>query len=389
VPRFEPAAAPAAGDDAALTPAPARAARPVRLAFQGPGAVLRSGVRLPPEARGGLEPGDVVELPSGSRVELLFDGGARVRVRAPERRARVRAEGAGAGRGLRGLHLDEGELAMDLPAQADTRALDLTTAQARVLASGSARVELRVVHAMTRVEVVRGSASVTRAADGEVLDLEAGQFALVSPEEDLRPRDVPDRLRATPADPVLLADPRGTALMRFDFEDGRVPRGFVEGAVAPGPPREGSKTSLAGTLYDLGGRTNTVRMLASSGALFRFAPDLVLSFRYWLGADARDLGAQVKHRAVYQGEPGEQNFAIHIRDIVREEWARATIRLVDMKPQMTDRQRQMKTGEEIIALTIWGGERGKGPLYVDDVEILQFPPGLAPPTTAHAPEPQK
>jgi hypothetical protein len=185
---------------------------------------------------------------------------------------------------------------------------------------------------------------------------------------------VPQRLRAPDSiETPLRAASAPIEIVRFDFEDGRLPGTFAEGRVVRAPCPPGSAFCVLATESARDPGHLSVSVGQTQPPLFAFAPNQVLRFDYWAAADAPAIEVQLRSRG---GEP----FGIALRDITRERWARAEVRLVDLAGAAG---RRLAAGDELEGIAISNGRPDGAPFYLDNLRVSAFPKDASlPPTRA-------
>jgi hypothetical protein len=152
-------------------------------------------------------------------------------------------------------------------------------------------------------------------------------------------------------------------LFRFDFENGALPDGFIEGHVVS-DPCPGSRACALGTISPYGGRTYMVA-IERTPQLFRYAAGQVIAFDFWAGADAPAL-------ELMTWAPGnKQNYAISFDAFPRERWVHAEVRLADLVGKR--RKDHLAEGEQLSNILIMAGRTGGKPLYVDNFSLTAYP----------------
>jgi hypothetical protein len=189
-------------------------------------------------------------------------------------------------------------------------------------------------------------------------------FAPVATLEETAPPPVP----ADPSEPI--------ALVSHDFEAGTLPESFIDGHLAQGSCAPGSLYCALGTLSPFDASRNTVTIEQLKPPLVRFAPKHVLVFDYWVGADAPQIRVQMWVRA------RKQNYAVFLRDIVREQWGRAEIRFEDLRNY--GNRVGMLPGDGVTNIMITAGRMGGAPFYVDNLKVLAYPEDSSLPVTSGA-----
>jgi hypothetical protein len=321
--------------------------------------VARAGHGVAAEAAAAVEAGDRLVVRPGGLLALADAGGARVELYGGAE-ARVEADGGDAvlfvARGL--------VVASTPPAPVG---LLLRTPHARATTLGPSRLSLLVGDGFTRAEVSQGRIRFDRISQGVSSEVAAPDSAVAA-----RPVQRPtETLAAERRRP----EPRVRKLFGFDFDDGKVPPGFFVGQPVPGPGRpHGSYAMLAGIDYGLG--SPVIVGLEQWPQFIDYSPGLVVSFDYWIGADVAELTLQV-----WSQEAG-QNYYLSSPKLAREAWHHAQIRLADLRPRR-DTQRPLRAtdGVQTILVLAAGRRATASPLYVDDLQLLEYPPAALPSTS--------
>jgi hypothetical protein len=352
---------------ATLDRAPAAGAG--QAAVASPGAAVHAGDRLEVSGQGALalayQVTTRIELGAATRARLA--GAGAVAPGAPGA-AGAGARGAGAAGGAAHvIEVDRGTVKATVGAAAGRSALVFVTPHARATVLGT-RFTLTVTQAFTRLDVAEGRVAFDRLFEPEAAAVEvgAGQHAL----------GFGDRralaLRAPPPPPP--AAPSARTVLSFDFEDGALPEHFVGGHAVPGPPRAGNRYCLIGSVDSYLVTATSITVERTKG-LMSYNSRFVLSFDYWVGADAEELMVQV-----WAPELG-QNFFIDSGDFVRESWGRAELRLSDFKPRV-DPARPLRDGERLANIKIFGGRTAGKPLYVDNLRLVEHTAETIPPVSS-------
>jgi hypothetical protein len=163
-------------------------------------------------------------------------------------------------------------------------------------------------------------------------------------------------------------------VLAFDFESGEQPESFIDGHVVPGACGPGSQFCALGTSSEFDPGRNTVTVEQVQRPLFSFAPNQVLSFDYWVGGDAPHIRVQLWVRS------RKENFAVHLRDIARDRWGHAEIRLTDLRTYGS--RRGLTEGDGIGNIMLTAGRLGGAPFYVDNLRVMAYPARTALPVTS-------
>ncbi len=197
-------------------------------------------------------------------------------------------------------------------------------------------------------------------------------------------RSIPalDRLNVGPSpSPLAVSGPslptpaaRERVVVFFDFETEASTRPILSGvAVQGGPERPGSRFSLIGELSHWAPQLNLVAVEKRAG-LFVFNRNQVMRFWYYVDNDADFVIVQIK------GRDSDKNHSTTLKDVRRGGWTQASVRLSDLQPVLDDTKR-LEDGEMVSDFTILGGQMGAGPLYIDDVAVVEILKGPMPPST--------
>jgi hypothetical protein len=180
------------------------------------------------------------------------------------------------------------------------------------------------------------------------------------------------------APPLVVEEPsppwRPTEVIGFDFEDGALPPSFIDGHVVAGACAPGSQFCALGTLSPYDASRNSVTVQRIKPALFEIGAGQVLSFDYWAGADASSIRIQlwVPSR--------RENFALVLRELVRERWAHVELRLGDLRGHRW--KRALTAGDGVGNIMITAGRMGGAPFYVDNLKVVAYSPEAALPATS-------
>src|SRR5207247_647116 len=175
----------------------------------------------------------VVKFPDGTRMEL----GEKTSI------ARI-SDRAGAGGIGKWIELTEGALAIEAAHQPAERAMAITTPHGEARVVGTT-LRLSVEKESTRLEVVEGKVRLSRLGV-PAADVVGGHFAVAADGVELAARPLPK----------IVAE----ILLKYGFEDGRMPKGIEAGSVERGPERVGSRFCVAGTQVPGGTAGGHVRL---------------------------------------------------------------------------------------------------------------------------------
>ncbi len=187
---------------------------------------------------------------------------------------------------------------------------------------------------------------------------------------------VPRLTAAAPQEAAALSVPEPKVLVDFDFEDGVLPPGFIEGHVEPGPPRAGNRYCLLGTIA-LRWKAPVMAVAWNPGQqVFAFSERQVLSFDFFA-----PRGTPIPY--VMIAAPGKvssgldkrrvgRNFQFHLakEQRIREAWTHVEARLSDFAPVGKDAP-PFHPGELVTKLQFVAGQPGSGPLFIDNVKIVE------------------
>ncbi len=274
----------------------------------------------------------VVRFPDGTRMEL----GEKTQIAALADRAG--AQGVG-----KWVDLARGSVMIEAARQAPERAMLIATPHGDARIVGTS-FRLAVEPDATRLDVAEGRVRLSRS--GTAIDVPGGHFALAGAGVELAARPLPGRI----AEPVL----------RFGFEDGRLPKAFDTGSLERGPGRDGDRFCVAGPL---------VKISAAGQGLFPYAEDLVLSFDYWAEDSVRTLDLHMWSRTL------QATVNATIWNAARERWTHLVVPLNDLVRTESGRTLRFKPGEAVPNLWIAPGQPGK--IYLDNLEIIRLRPAPA------------
>jgi ferric-dicitrate binding protein FerR (iron transport regulator) len=148
--------------------------------------------------------------------------------------------------------------------------------------------------------------------------------------------------------------PREEILLSCTFEDGKRPAMATSGVVERGP---GNRLCLAGD-PDPGG-TSRVFIGDNDRGLFLTRGDEVLSFDYWVDAQAGSVNFNLWNRTQKRTHDGI------VTRLVTGKWARATFRLAELG----DPESRAKEGDWIVNLHLQGTGTPPRRFYVDNIQI--------------------
>lgn len=285
-----------------------------------------------------------VKFPDGTRMDLSDQTSI----------ARI-SDRAGAGGIGKWIELTEGPLAIEAARQPAGRTMAIATPHGEAHIVGTT-LRLAVEKDSTRLDVVEGRVRLSRPGGGSA-EVIGGHFAVAADGVELAARPLPKMVVET--------------LLKFGFEDGRMPRMVEAGAVERGPERAGSRFCIAGAMIPGGTAGGHVKLSTDDAkGLFAYADDLVLSFDYWADDSARTLDLHMWSRAQ------QTTFGTTVWNTPRERWTHQVIPLSDFVRTEPDRLLRMKPGEAVPNLWIQTGQPG-AKLYLDNLEIVRMRPSPA------------
>jgi hypothetical protein len=214
-------------------------------------------------------------------------------------------------------------------------------------------------------EAPGGSSATSVVAEVPGLSAAAPSRPLTEAAPETAPRPAPAEAAAPAAGAAPPDSSVPLTVLAYDFETGELPRWFVRGHLIAGPCPPASTRCLIGTVSPYGAEVNSVVLERYSVPLFRFSPNQVLAFDYWVGAEAVSLYVQVWVRTK------QQNYGLRLTDVVRETWVRAEVRLGDLQGHL--RKDRLAEGDPVANVYIKGGRMGGKPLYIDNLTVLEYP----------------
>ncbi|MBY0526320.1 MAG: sigma-70 family RNA polymerase sigma factor [Gemmataceae bacterium] len=141
-------------------------------------------------------------------------------------------------------------------------------------------------------------------------------------------------------------------LLRFDFEDGKLPAVFTAGKVLPGPERPGNRFCLGGE--------RTV-LLEKKDGLSIYSDDLYLVFDLWTDAPVSTLDLH------FWNQTQRGSFGIEPLRVVRGQWMQGlVVRFADFRFGTNS----PKWGDVISNLSVQAGQ-ADGKIYVDNLEFVR------------------
>jgi hypothetical protein len=183
----------------------------------------------------------------------------------------------------------------------------------------------------------------------------------------------PSAPAGTPAPPTVLA-------LSLDFE-AQDPKVMITQGHMTASPGERRGQSVVGTVDLWWPSQYTVRIERHDAPLISYLDTIVVSFDYWLEPGARKLSVITWNR------DKQQNYGITFQDVVNGTWARAVIRLEDLRGYLDLRVPQ-EQGDRISQLLIIGGRTSGERMFIDNLRVEDVPAELLPPeSSVHAPSP--
>lgn len=270
----------------------------------------------------------LISFPDKTRVEL--EGETLVRELLDREQARGRR-----------LFIDRGAVRADVAKQPAglPMVFDSPHGEARVLGT-----TLRVAadpdpKKGTRLEVEEGKVELRNAA-GRTVMVESGFFAVA----------------AVGLAPSARRMPKEESVFAADFEDGKAPAFIGRGTPERGPDR---RLCWAGEVDAAGG---CKFYLQAEPALLTLAGDEVLSFDYWVDAQAGGIGFSAWNQTQRQAHEGE------ITKLVTGKWTRATIRLSELgAPPL-----RWKAGDVVGNVMVRAAGSSSRQFYVDNLTITRM-----------------
>jgi RNA polymerase sigma factor (sigma-70 family) len=162
----------------------------------------------------------------------------------------------------------------------------------------------------------------------------------------------------------------------FDFEDGVQPEIFFEGQVAPCGGQASSRDCIMGTLRPSFPKRSVVLMKRENAPIFYYSPNMVLAFDYWLSCSANN-GINIKFR----NDDQAQNYAHFVprKTMACDSWGHAELRLADFRPGSPRRNpKRGEAGDAVRSIFFAGGEIGGLPVMLDNISLVEYPPGDLP-----------
>jgi hypothetical protein len=341
--RSGPERAPASADRAARAPGPAGRAPPAN--------------EKPPAGLRALRPGDELFAEAGERAAGWLGPGATLTAQGP---ARLRVEAPEPARGTAPprVRVGQGAVTFDLTAEAPGLVVSLPDLQA-VAGPGPVRfsAEARPEGGHLRVETGAVRARGPRYA----ADVRAGQVAVVR-FDDLNVRD--------PVEPAPGQTP-GDTVLSFDFET--PPAAELRGGrLTRCPPGASGGSCAVGTRYSRRfARSLGVQIVAREASLFRYDPDLVISFDYWIGAWAGERAPRFTV-GLYPAPGGRlHETMLEPPHPQPARWVTVHVRLSDV---VLDGRARLEPGTEVRVLRFGTDYAVQDLVYIDNVRVWRPAP---------------
>ncbi len=326
--------------------------------------VSRGAVKQAATAGLALVPGDRIETAAGSGATLAYLGASRFVLSAE---ATFTLDSARSPHTEEGSHqesvlrLDRGRLEAWVSPQPPGRTIAFVTPHARAIVFGTG-FSLAVTDKVTRLTVNEGKVVFVRLRDGRTIDVGGSQHAQ-SDEGDPAIANPPP----TPTAPPLRSEV--VTVISLDFEDGRTSNAIEMGLPAQGPPRAGNRFALVGELGESG--TYVVKVTRRPPPLFHYSDTQVIAFDYWIGADAKNISILCWHGQT------KVTLIYWLTSPVHETWGHAEIRVADMVPEEGPKL-ALQEGDSIHNVYIRAGSLIGKPLLIDNIKVLDYPPGAVP-----------
>jgi hypothetical protein len=169
--------------------------------------------------------------------------------------------------------------------------------------------------------------------------------------------------RLEPADSIFDIAAVPDALIDMDFEDGIQPARFEFGVVLTGPPRDGNRYCLQGSLSPALSGTASIRPRIAFQPLqdFAYENDLTFSFDYWLGDGLSYVKVQ------FWNETQRRTYSAWLRRPVRGAWTHADLEIGSLRNDYRPDAR-MVPGDSITNLQVAGGISAQL-FYLDNLKL--------------------
>ncbi len=191
----------------------------------------------------------------------------------------------------------------------------------------------------TKLEVEEGKVELRNLAGRSAL-VESGHFAIA----------------AAGASPTTKRLPKEETILAYDFEDGKKPAAVVAGTVDRGPERTGNRFCAAGE-----GESSSKVMVSTDQALFATTGDEVLSFDYWVDAQAGSVNFH------FWNSTQKLAHEYEVAKVVFGKWTRVSVRLDEFGPAGV----RAKEGDFLNGLYLQGTGGGPRKFYVDNLVITR------------------
>lgn len=247
-----------------------------------------------------------------------------------------------AGKGLR-VVVDKGAVRAEVAKQPAGQPMIFETPYGEATVVGTV-LRVGVDAKSARLDVEEGKVELRNAAGRAVL-VEAGHFAVAAPG----------------AAPASKRFPKEEFLLAHDFEDGKKPAAFSASTVVQGPDR---RVCLAPET-DAGGSSRVT--ISDEDGLFVATGDEVLSFDYWVDAQAASVNVSLWNRTAKQPIEGG------LSRLTTGKWAHATMKLAELG------EVRMKDGDWVVSLLLQATGGAPRRFYVDNL-VISRPRSLKPRT---------
>jgi hypothetical protein len=162
---------------------------------------------------------------------------------------------------------------------------------------------------------------------------------------------------------------RREVIFRYDFEDGRQPKGIKSSPVVRCPPRPGNRFCLSAYRHVQENKPMlvAVSMLKPRHGLFTYRPDQRLSFDYWIGTP---IGTRRQVLDVWLwNETQQRSYVQRLRPTSNGAWNHVDIAISDFAEEHD--AARLQPGDLILELqlgTLWESE---DVLFLDNIELSQ------------------
>jgi hypothetical protein len=194
----------------------------------------------------------------------------------------------------------------------------------------------------TRLDVEEGKVQLSSA--GASVLVERGHYAVAAAATELRSRPVREMVM----------------VLRFDFENGRLPQAWAKGRIAPGPSRTGNQYCLTAEIddpkTDARGVWRYVRLEQQVGDPLTVVDGMTFGFDYWIeGGETISLLAWNVTRA--------KEATLKIERVTQRRWARADVLLSEFRPEPAP--------GDVLGIHIGADLVQPSAFHVDNVEIAR------------------